>query len=130
MVIDTPFDYYDTFVIEEKYGLNTSTKKTFWLDQIKGFLIGTPISYGLMILIMILFEVFGNMAIIWGSVATLIIVLLIMLIIVPTIRIFNKFDPLEDGELKDQLLALCDKYGMHSLPEKAMEKSLSQPLSG
>ena len=112
LIIDTPFDYYDTFVIEEKYGLNKSTKKTFWLDLIKGFLIGTPISYGLMMLIMVLFEVFGNMAIIWGTVASLIIVLLIMLIIVPVMRIFNKFDPLQDGELKDQLLALCDKYGI------------------
>ena len=61
---------------------------------------------------MVLFEVFGNMAIIWGTVASLIIVLLIMLIIVPVMRIFNKFDPLQDGELKDQLLALCDKYGI------------------
>ena len=104
LIIDTPFDYYGTFVIEEKYGLNTSTKKTFWLDLIKGFLIGTPISYGLMMLIMVLFEVFGNMAIIWGTVASL--------IIVPIMRIFNKFDPLQDGELKDQLLALCDKYGI------------------
>lgn len=112
LIIDTPFDYYETFVIEEKYGLNTSTRKTFWLDLIKSFLIGTPVSYGLMILIMVLFEVFGNMAIIWGTVATLILVLLIMLIIVPIMRIFNKFDPLEDGELKDQLLALCDKYGI------------------
>lgn len=112
LIIDTPFDYYDTFVIEEKYGLNKSTKKTFWLDLIKSFLIGTPISYGLMMLIMVLFEVFGNMAIIWGTVASLIIVLVIMLIIVPVMRIFNKFDPLEDGDLKDQLLALCDKYGI------------------
>ena len=38
-LLSLPFSYYDTLVIEEKYGFNRSTKKTFWLDQLKQFLI-------------------------------------------------------------------------------------------
>jgi STE24 endopeptidase len=111
-VIDLPFEYYETFVTEEKYGLNKSTRRTFWLDQIKSFFIGNAISYGFMMLVMLLFERFGNMAILWCSAAFLVIILTIMLIIVPLMRIYNKFDPLPDGELKDKLLSLCDKYGI------------------
>lgn len=111
-VIDIPFDYYETFVIREKYGLNRSTKKTFWLDQIKSFLIGNVISYGFMMLVMLLFEKFGNMAILWCSAALLLIILIVMLVIVPLMKIYNKFDPLPDGELKEKLLSLCDKYGI------------------
>lgn len=112
MVIDLPFDYYDTFVIEEKYGLNKSTKMTFALDTIKETVLGTVISYALIVLIMVLFEKFGNMAIIWCTLAMIVIAVIIMLIIIPLMRIFNKFEPLEEGELKDNLLALCDKYGV------------------
>ena len=39
-----PFSYYDTMVIEEKYGFNRSTGKTFWLDQLKSFLIGLALT--------------------------------------------------------------------------------------
>lgn len=112
-LISIPFSYYDTFVIETKYGLNTSTKKTYWLDLIKSFLIDNVLSWLFIILVMVLFERYGNMAILWCSLIIMAVLLVVMLIVVPLMRIFNKFEPLEDGELKDQLLALCDKYGVH-----------------
>ena len=112
-LISIPFSYYDTFVIETKYGLNTATKKTFWLDMFKSFLIENVISYLFIILIMVLFERYGNMAILWCSVIVMAVILMVMLIVVPLMQIFNKFEPLEDGELKKELLALCDKYGVH-----------------
>lgn len=112
-LISIPFDYYDTFVIETEYGLNTSTKKTFCLDIIKSFLIDNVISYVLIMMIMMLFERFGNMAVLWCSVIVMAVILVMMLIVVPLMRIFNQFEPLEDGALKDQLLALCDRYDVH-----------------
>lgn len=112
-LISIPFDYYDTFVTETHYGLNRSTRKTFWLDVIKSFLIDIVISYVLIILIMVLFEKFGNLAILWCSLIMMVLLPVIMLIVVPLMRIFNRFVPLEDGELKDHLLALCNKYGVH-----------------
>lgn len=111
-LISLPFNYYDTFVIETRYGLNQSTRKTFWLDIIKSFLIDNILSYVFIILIMALFEAYGNMAILWCSLIVMAVLLVVMLIVVPLMRIFNKFVPLKDGELKDQLMALCDKYGV------------------
>ncbi|MCR5778292.1 MAG: M48 family metallopeptidase [Lachnospiraceae bacterium] len=111
-VIKLPFEYYDTFVIEEKYGLNTSTRKTFLLDTIKSVVLAIPITYFVIVGIMLLFVKFGNAAIVIGTIATLLLVLILMLIIIPIMRIYNKFTPIEEGELKDKLLKLCDKYGV------------------
>ena len=111
-VLSIPFHYYDTFVIEEKYGMNRTTKKTFWLDTVKQWIIGTVLGYGLVALIMVLYERFGDPGIILICAAVILISLLVNLIVVPLMRIFNKFDPLEEGELKDDLLALCGKYGV------------------
>ena len=111
-LIDMPFKYYDTFVIEEKYGLNKSTKKTFFADIIKNILVGGIMSFLIIALTMFIFEAFGNMAILVGTVAMMVIMLVLNLIIVPLMRIYNKFTPLEDGELKSKLLTLCEKYGM------------------
>ena len=111
-LIDVPFKYYDTFVIEEKYGLNKSTKKTFFVDMIKNILVGGIMSFLIIALTMFIFEAFGNMAILVGTVAMMVIMLILNLIIVPLMRIYNKFTPLEDGELKSKLLTLCEKYGM------------------
>ena len=111
-MIEIPFDYYDTFVIEEKYGLNKSTKGTFVLDMIKGYFIAVAILYAFIMLIMVIFETFGNLAFIVATAAMVIIMLLIALIIVPLMRIYNKFTPLEEGELRDKLTDLCTKYGM------------------
>jgi STE24 endopeptidase len=47
-LLSLPFGYYDTFVIEEKFGFNRSTRATFWLDRVKGLLLaailGLPLS--------------------------------------------------------------------------------------
>ena len=111
-IISIPFEYYDTFVIEEKYGMNKTTKKTFVLDQIKNELIGLVMSYGLLLVIMFLYNRFGNAGIVWIAVAIVVISLLISLLVMPLLKIFNKFKPLEDGELKDKLMELCTKYGI------------------
>ncbi len=112
MIVSVPFDHYDTFVIEEKYGMNKTTKKTFVLDVIKEVVLSLIVSYGLLMLIMFLFERFGNRGIILAILAVIALSIVISLIVMPIMRIFNKFEPLEDGELKDGLLALCEKYGI------------------
>ena len=116
VVIDTavalPFSYYETFVIEEKYGLNRTTKKTFLLDTIKSWIISTVLGYGLVFLIMVLYEKFKDPGIVLICIAFILISLLISLIVVPLMRVFNKFAPLEDGDLKNDLLRLCEKYGV------------------
>ena len=108
--VSIPFSYHNTFVIEEKYGMNKTTKKTFFLDVLKETLIGIALSYGVLVLVMVLFERFGNTGILWITVAIILISLILSLLIMPIMRIFNKFTPLEDSELKSELLNLCGKY--------------------
>ena len=112
VVISIPFSYYETFVIEEKYEMNRTTKKTFVLDIIKELVLTTVLAYGLLAVVMVLFETFGNAAIVFTSMALVVISVAIALIIMPILRIFNKFEPLGDGELKEAILALCAKYGV------------------
>lgn len=103
-ILGLPFSIYDTFVIEERYGFNKTTPKTFILDQIKGllltFLIGVPI----LALILWFFGAAGEMAWIYCWIAVAIFQIFIMFIApVVIMPIFNKFEPLEDGELKSSI---------------------------
>ena len=111
-LISIPFDYYQNFVIEEKYGFNKTTIKTFVLDILKSFLIGLILSVILFFAIMFFFETIGN----WGIVATVAAIILFNVFIafmsLPIMRIFNKFTPLEEGELRDKLTELCRKYNV------------------
>lgn len=110
--ISIPFEYYQNFKVEEEYGFNKSTKKTFWIDQIKSFIIDIILSILLFFLVMILFELLGN----WGILITCVAIIAFNLIIacfsLRILKIFNKFTPLEDGDLRSSLLTLCDKYNV------------------
>ena len=99
-------------MIEEKYGFNKTTIKTFILDILKSFLIGLILSVILFFAIMFFFETIGN----WGIFATVAAIILFNVFIafmsLPIMRIFNKFTPLEEGELRDKLTELCRKYNV------------------
>lgn len=112
MVVGLPFSYYDTFVIEEKYGMNKSTKKTFFLDFIKSIVIDVIFQCILCAAVGVFYELFGNTGLIITVCAIIGFSLLLNLLSVPFMKIFNKFTPLEDGELKESLLGLCAKYGV------------------
>lgn len=109
-IVKTPFSYHDTFTIEEKFGMNKTTKKTFFLDKIKGFVLGIILSMAIISIMIFFFSRFGIQAIIWTAAAIVALSLLLSTLVLPLLKLFNKFTPLEDGELKDKLLALCDKY--------------------
>lgn len=109
-IVKTPFSYHDTFTIEEKFGMNKTTKKTFFLDKLKGFVLGIILSMAIISIMIFFFSRFGIQAIIWTAAAIVALSLLLSTLVLPLLKLFNKFTPLEDGELKDKLLALCDKY--------------------
>lgn len=111
-LISLPASYYSVFVIEERYGMNRTTRKTFFLDELKDIAVNTVITFLVIALIMFLFERFGNMIILLGTAVMVVVSLAVSLIIIPLMRIYNKFAPLEDGELKEKLTALCEKYGI------------------
>ncbi len=110
-LIDIPFSWYDTMVIEEKYGFNKTTAKTFWADQVKTFIISLFIITGIGCLLFALHRLFGDWLIPAFAVIMTALVLLIAFLYPFLSRIFNKFTPLEDGELRDKLTALLEKNG-------------------
>lgn len=111
-IITTPFSYYNTFVIEEKYGFNKTTIKTFFLDKIKGWLMAIIIGGGLLSLIIWIYEATGNQFWLyaWG-VVTLFTVLMNMFYARFIVPIFNKQLPLEDGTLRDKIEAYAQTVG-------------------
>ncbi len=109
-VIDIPFSYYNTFVIEEKYGMNKTTKKTFVLDSIKSYIMMLILISLIVSALIFFFSRYGIYAIIWTCALFIAFTLLVNALIMPLMRVFNKFTPLEEGELKTKLLSLCTKY--------------------
>ncbi|MEX0994873.1 MAG: M48 family metallopeptidase [Balneolaceae bacterium] len=104
IILSLPFSIYSTFVIEERFGFNKTTPKTFILDRIKGLglsiILGAPLLAG----IIAFFEYGGPWAWVWAWLAVTLFTLFIQFI-APTwiMPIFNKFEPLEDGELRQAI---------------------------
>lgn len=100
-VLSLPFSIYSTFVIEEKYGFNKTTAKTFVLDIFKGWMLGIIIGAPVFSGILWFFEQTGPMAWLYCW-AALTIFKIILMFVAPVLimPIFNKFIPLEEGELK------------------------------
>lgn len=111
-VLQTPFEVYDTFVIEEKYGFNKTTPKIFVLDKIKGWLLGAVIGGGLLALIIFIYQKTQNLFWIYAwlvvSAFSVFILLFYSNLIVP---LFNKQTPLPEGGLRDAIQQFSDKVG-------------------
>lgn len=104
-----PFSAYSTFIIEEKYGFNRTSVKTFIIDIIKSFLLLLIIGIPVLALILWFFEFFGSLAwlYVWGFVS---LFQIFMLFIAPVIimPLFNKYTPLEDSDLKTEIEEYAD----------------------
>ncbi|MCI5219546.1 MAG: M48 family peptidase [Candidatus Electrothrix sp. LOE2] len=101
-LIGLPFSIYSTFVIEERFGFNKTTAKTFVLDLLKGMVLAAVIGGPLLAAVLWFFEITGSMAWIYCWLAvTLFTFILQFLAPVLIMPLFNKFTPLEDGELKE-----------------------------
>lgn len=111
-ILSLPFDYYNTFVIEERFEFNKSTKTIFWLDQLKGLLLAVVLGGAILALITWLYTAIGELAWLyaWGAitVVSLFMTLFYSNIIVP---LFNKQTPLGEGELRDAIEAFAQKAG-------------------
>lgn len=109
-IVNLPFNLYSTFVIEEKYGFNKTTLKTFILDIIKNAILGAIIGGILLGGIFYFFETFGDLAWLYTWIAvvsfSLILQFLAPVLIMP---LFNKFEILKDGNLKNIILSYAKK---------------------
>jgi len=104
-LLTLPFNIYSTFVIEERFGFNRTTPRTFLLDRLKALALATLLGAPLLAGILSLFEYAGPHAWLycWAAVS---LFSLGLQFVAPTwiMPLFNKFTPMESGELKDAIL--------------------------
>ena len=123
VLVSVPVGYYETMVIEEKYGFNRSTRKTFVTDQIRNLLLGICLSLLLAWLLAVLHTALGDWMILLFAVVVFGFTLVISFLYPIFSRISNKFVPLEEGELKDSLMHLLTKHGYQVKAIEVMDAS-------
>ncbi|MDQ2657713.1 MAG: M48 family metallopeptidase [Bacteroidota bacterium] len=100
-ILSLPFQLYSTFVIEEKYGFNKTTVRTFFLDKAKGYLLAALIGAPLLALLIYLVRAIGPNFWIWFAIiASAFILFMNMFYTTLILPLFNRLTPLPDGELK------------------------------
>ena len=121
-IVKLPFDYIGTMKIEEKYGFNRTTKKTFVRDQIIGFVFGLIINMLLVLGIYYTAMLESAMPVIL-SIVLCIFVLITNLLFPLLSRVQNKFVPLEEGSLRDKLTSLLTNHGYSVKEIEVMDAS-------
>ncbi|MCM1057135.1 MAG: M48 family metallopeptidase [Firmicutes bacterium] len=123
LLVAIPCNYVNSMVIEQKYGFNKMTKKTFFLDRLKSTVIELAVMGGLCCLFIRLHKTLGNLMIpVFIGIAFLLLLLLMFLYPIFS-RIFNKFEPLPEGELKERLCGLLKENGCTVKEIKVMDGS-------
>jgi len=111
-ILTTPFDLYNTFVLEERYGFNRTTARTYVLDKVKGWLIGALIGGGLLALITWIYMLTGKWFwLIALGLVTMVSLFLTMFYSNLIVPLFNKQTPLEEGSLRRKIEEFALKAG-------------------
>jgi STE24 endopeptidase len=109
-ILTLPFQWWSTFVIEERFGFNKTTKGTFIADKIKGYIIGGVVGGVLLTLLIVLVNKFGPQFWIWfGIVAAVFVIFINMFYTSWILPLFNKLTILPDGELKSAIESFSRK---------------------
>lgn len=112
-IIGLPFELYQKFVVDKNFGFSNITPKIFIVDTVKSALlliIFGGIVFALLSWVILSFEMWWF----WGFV-TLFSVVVVANVLAPTfMAFFNKFTPLEDGELKNEITSMMESSGLHS----------------
>jgi len=119
-----PLDWYDQFRLEERFSFNTTTQKLWWMDRLKGLLLGIALGYPLLVLVLKLVEWTGLWWWLWAWGALLGFQLL-MLVLAPVLilPLFNKFTPLPEGSLRERLLKLAERTRFRARSIQVMDGS-------
>ncbi len=114
-ILELPTSYYQTFVIEEKYGFNKSTLQQFFKDQAISMGLVFAIGMPLLALILWVMDSIGSLWWLWAW-AILMSFSLLMSWLFPTViaPLFNKFTPMEEGTLKERIQGLLERCGFNS----------------
>lgn len=111
-ILSLPFDYYSTFVIEEKYGFNKTNIRTFFSDKVKGYLLSILVGGALLMVFLWLIHQMGQDF--WWQfwlVASVFMVGINLFYTAWILPLFNKLTPLEDGELKQKIVQYAQSVG-------------------
>ena len=113
MLAGLPFDYYHSFVIEERYGFNTKTMKIWISDLVKGLMVMIVLGGFLLSALLLMLKYLGENWWIWAW-AVFLCFQLLMTVLYPTLiaPLFNTFTPLEAGELKTGIKRLAQREGL------------------
>jgi STE24 endopeptidase len=119
-----PIDWYEQFRLEQKFGFNTTTQKTWWMDRVKGFLLALVLGYPLLVLVLKFVEWTGGVWWLWAW-AALLAFQLVMLVLAPVLiqPLFNKFTPLPEGGLRERLLKLAERTKFRAQSIQVMDGS-------
>jgi len=114
-LFEIPSSFYQTFVIEEKFGFNKSSKAQFFKDQAISLSLVIAIGMPILALILWVMDSIGNLWWLYAW-AILMSVSLLMSWLFPTViaPMFNKFTPMEEGSLKDRIQGLLSRCGFNS----------------
>lgn len=107
-----PTEVYSTFGLEARFGFNKMTVKLFVADKIKGLLVGLVIGVPFLLVLLWLMQATGTFWWLWAF-AFISIFQLLMIVIYPTLiaPLFNKFEPLPEGEFRERILRLAEQIG-------------------
>ncbi|HEY3861175.1 MAG TPA: M48 family metallopeptidase [Verrucomicrobiae bacterium] len=123
-VVDWPLEWHGQFHLEARFGFNTSTPGTWWMDRFKGMALAVALGLPLLALILKLAAWLGPMWWVWAWVC-LAVFQLVMMVLAPVLilPLFNKFTPLPAGELRDTLFDLSRRAGFHARDIQMMDGS-------
>ena len=111
-VIDLPFEYYRQFVVEQRFGFNRMSKGIFFLDRLKGVLLGAAFGLPLLFVVLWLMNQAGSLWWLWTWIVWVAFQLLVLVLYPSFIApLFNKFEPLKDEALKSRIEALMKRCG-------------------
>lgn len=109
-LLGLPFQLYSTFVIEERFGFNKTTLKTFVADKMKGYVLGGLVGGALLTALLYLIQWLGPSFWIWFALLAAGFILFVNMFYTSLILpLFNKLTPLPDGELKTAIQNFATK---------------------
>jgi STE24 endopeptidase len=111
-VIDLPFEYYRQFVVEQHFGFNRMSKGIFFVDRLKGVLLGAAFGLPLLFVVLWLMNQAGSLWWLWTWIVWVAFQMLVLVLYPSFIApLFNKFEPLKDEALKSRIEALMQRCG-------------------
>jgi STE24 endopeptidase len=111
-LVELPFDWWATFVIEARWGFNRTSPRTFWTDRLKGAGLAVLLGGPLLAAVLWLFRSAGGQAWLWCWLVSAAFLAVVQLV-APTwiMPLFNRFTPLDTGEVRDAVLAYARRVG-------------------